>query len=76
VARHALGTPSDDCNSVRSHLVSGSSAQLLWALNRLPESLRQGQSAKDLLGRQRQSAKELLDSQHQSAKELLGIPPW
>ena len=40
VARHALGTPSDDCDSVRiGSLVSGSSVQLPRALNRLPESL-------------------------------------
>jgi len=38
VARHALGTPSD-AQSGLGLLVSGSSAQLPRALNRLPESL-------------------------------------
>ena len=40
MARHALGTSSDDCDSIRIGSAGlRSSAQLPRALNRLPESL-------------------------------------
>jgi len=76
VAQLALGTPSGDCaESGLGLLVSGSSAQLPRALNRLPESLgpRYGGTRVDitlLCGDMANVSAQIIENMHVPVKDL------